>query len=64
MQYLSDRYVSVFKYKGIDICTLRIANPENGDELGYRIDSVAYAENVYDTMEKAMEAIDESIDRR
>lgn len=38
MKYLSDDYVMVYSYKGYDICTLKVASPEKGDGLGYRID--------------------------
>ena len=42
MKYLSNRYAKVTEYKGMDICTLRVATPSDGDELGYRIDDISY----------------------
>ena len=37
MKHLSNRYAKVTEYKGMDICTLRVATPSDGDELGYRL---------------------------
>ena len=34
MKHLNDRYAKVMEYKGMDICTLRVATPSDGDELG------------------------------
>lgn len=59
MKYLNGRYVSVFRHKGVDICTLKIAVPAEGDEPGYRIDNAELAGNVYSTIEEALKAINE-----
>lgn len=37
MKHLSNRYAKVMEYKGMDICTLGVATPSDGDELGYRL---------------------------
>lgn len=61
MKHLSNRYAKVMEYKGMDICTLRVAAPSDGDELGYRIDDILYDGMVFDGIGEAMEAI-ESLD--
>lgn len=58
MKYLSDKYVCVYTYKGFDICTLEVAVPVDGDELGYLIDSTEFIGKVYSNVEDAMFAID------
>ena len=58
MKHLNDRYAKVMEYKGMDICTLRVATPSDGDELGYRIDDILYDGMVFDGIGEAMEAIE------
>lgn len=58
MKHLNDRYAKVTEYKGMDICTLRVATPSDGDELGYRIDDISYDGRVFDDLGEAMKAID------
>lgn len=58
MKYLSNQYVSVFQYKGYSICTLKNAVPEDGDEVGYKIDDVVFAANTYSTVAEAIEEIE------
>lgn len=58
MKHLSNRYAKVMEYKGMDICTLGVATPSDGDELGYKIDDILYDGMVFDSMGEAMEAID------
>jgi hypothetical protein len=58
MKHLSNRYEKVTEYKGMDICTLRVATPSDGDELGYRIDDISYDGRVFDDLGEAMKAID------
>ena len=59
MKYLSERYAKVYTHKEIDICTLKIANPSEGDELGYRIDNDKLKDKVYNHPEEAITSIDE-----
>jgi len=59
MKYLSDRYVSVYNHKDFDICTLKTVVPENGDELGYVIDSEVFEGQVFNDIAAAIEAIEE-----
>ena len=58
MKHLNDRYAKVMEYKGMDICTLRVATPSDGDELGYRIDDISYDGRVFDDLGEALKAID------
>ena len=58
MKRLSNRYAKVMEYKGMDICTLRVAAPSDGDELGYRIDDILYDGMVFDGIGEPMEAIE------
>lgn len=58
MKHLNDRYAKIMEYKGMDICTLRVATPSDGDELGYRIDDILYDGMVFDSLGEAMKAID------
>jgi len=55
---VNERYVSVYKHRGIDICTLKEAVPSNGDFLGYVIDHSCFMGRKYDHPENAMEDID------
>lgn len=57
MRFLSDRYVKVFSFHGLDICTLKVANPSAGDELGYRIDSPDFEGEVFNHPDDAIIAI-------
>lgn len=61
MRILSTRYKTVLEHKGIGICTLVIAYPEQGDDLGYVIDHEHFAWRRYDHPEEAMGAIDEAL---
>lgn len=58
MKYLNDRYVSVYTYKGLDICTLKVAVPKDGDELGYYIDSEIFNGQSFNGIADAIVAID------
>lgn len=46
------------EYKGMDICALRVSSPSDGDELGYKIDDIAYDGMVFDSLGEAMGEID------
>lgn len=58
MKVLNDRYIKVFNYKGIDICTLKIACPDDGDSLGYVIDDEHFIDQEFDLFNTAMHEID------
>ena len=51
-----EKYALVYTHKGIDIYTLKVADPKV-DEMGYRIDS-EYLSGVYNTVGDAIEAIE------
>ncbi|ALA07190.1 hypothetical protein SECTIM467_61 [Brevibacillus phage SecTim467] len=55
---IDDRYVSVYIHRGIDICTLRGANPSTGDRLGYVIDHNHFWQRSYDNVQSAIDDID------
>lgn len=57
MRCLDNRYVSIFKYHGYDICTLKVAN--KGDDLGFKIDSDTFTGQSFNNPEDAMKAIDQ-----
>lgn len=57
MKMLSDRYVRVYKYKGFDICSLKVAVPINGDEMGYVINSVKFSGQIFSNISDAIGAI-------
>lgn len=58
MKFLSDRYVSVYNHRGFDICTLKVAAPANGDQMGYVIDNAEFSGQVFDDISEAISAID------
>lgn len=58
MKFLNDRYSSVYNYKGFDICTLKVACPAEGDNLGYVIDSNLFSDRTFSDVESAIVAID------
>lgn len=58
MKYLDDRYAKIYDHKGFDICTLKTAVPEDGDEMGYVIDSDLFEGRVFDDISDAINAID------
>lgn len=60
MKYLSKRYVSVYNHKGLDICTLKVAIPANGDEMGYVIDSENFIGQIFNDIVDAIYAIDDT----
>lgn len=57
---IDDRHISVYRHRGIDICTLKEAYPANGDSLGYVIDHNFYKfkSKNYDTVQCAIDDID------
>lgn len=57
MKHLSDRYVRICNHKGYDICTLKAAEPANGDELGYVIDDEKFTGQVFNSTADAIAAI-------
>ncbi len=57
MIFLSNRYAKVYSHKGYDICTLRVANPSNGDSLAYVIDSIDFIGQEFNDVEDAIAAI-------
>lgn len=57
MKFLNNRYASVYNYKGFDICTLKVACPAEGDELGFRIDSALFDGRVFNDVANAINAI-------
>ncbi len=52
-----EKYALVYTHKGIDICTLKVAEPPK-DNLGYVVDS-EYIQGEYNTLSDAVSAIDE-----
>ena len=60
MKYLNEKkYKKVCEHNGVDICTLKVAIPANGDELGYVIDDMRFDGQVFAHPENAAEKIDE-----
>lgn len=59
MMFLSNRYAKIYSYKGYDICTLKVANPSNGDSLAYVIDSVDFVGQEFNDVEDAIAAINQ-----
>ncbi len=57
--FLSNRYAKVYNHKGYDICTLKVANPSNGDSLAYVIDSIDFAGQEFNDVEDAIAAINQ-----
>lgn len=53
---MDEKYALVYTHKGVDIYTLKIADPAK-DEMGYRIDS-EYLPGVYNTVGDAINAIE------
>jgi len=53
-----NQYMSVYKYRGVDICTLKEATPSSGDRLGYVIDHNSFRKRHYDTVQSAIEDIE------
>ncbi len=51
-----EKYALVYTHKGIDICTLKVAEPAK-DEMGYMVGS-EYLPGTYDTIGDAVAAID------
>ncbi|WP_320990599.1 hypothetical protein [Hungatella sp.] len=58
MKFLSNEYVKVFCYKGFDICTLKTACPEQGNNLGYVIDDYRFSGRYFNLLDTAISAID------
>lgn len=54
---LDSRYASVYKHRGIDICTLKIATPP-ADRLGYCVDHENFEGRIFDNIGDAVENID------
>lgn len=59
MHYLTDKYAKIISHKGFDICTLKVAIPAEGDELGYVIDDAMFQGKVFDHPDSAIEAINQ-----
>ena len=59
LRFLHNRYAVVYKYKGYAICTLKVAVPAEGDELGYVIDDAKFEVLVFGEPEGAIQAINE-----
>ena len=57
MNYLSEKYIKVYSYKGFDICTLKVAVPSD-DEMGYVIDSDKFTGQSFNNIGEAISAID------
>lgn len=57
-KYLSERYAEVYRHRGYAICTLKVAIPSEGDELGYVIDDARFAGTTFELLEEAIAAID------
>jgi len=58
MKYSDQDMVVVYEHRGYRICTLKVANPQNGDPLGYFIDDAVFAGKEYACIQSAMDAID------
>lgn len=63
MRYLTNDYQKVYTHKGNDICVLKVANPSNGDPLGYSIDDAVFARNTFNDITSAIVAIDQKVRR-
>ena len=59
MMFLSNRYAKVYSHKGYDICTLKVANPSNGDSLAYVIDSIDFIGQEFNDVEDSIAAINQ-----
>lgn len=59
MKILDNRYVKVFNYKGLDICTLKSACPTKEEELGYRIDDKQFVGQEFKLVDDAIKAIEQ-----
>lgn len=59
LRFLDNRYAVVYKYRGYAICTLKVAVPAEGDELGYVIDDAKFEGLVFGDPEGAIRAISE-----
>ena len=60
MVFLSNRYAKVYTHKGYDICTLKVANPSNGDSLAYVIDSTDFLGQEFNDVTDAIAAINQT----
>lgn len=59
LRFLDNRYAVVYKYRGYAICTLKVAVPAEGDELGYVIDDAKFEGQVFGEPVGAILAISE-----
>lgn len=50
--------MKVITHKGFTILTLREADPDKGDSLGYIIDNYFFIDRTYDTVQDAIDDID------
>lgn len=53
------RYTKVYTHKRIDILTLAVANPSEGDKLGYVVDDERFEGRMFNLLSEALDAIDE-----
>lgn len=58
---LDDTYVVVFRHCGYAICTLKVAAPSKGDELGYVIDDEKFRDMIFPTIGDAMTEINRAL---
>lgn len=57
---VNEKYVPVYRHRGVDICTLKIACPADGGQLGYLIDHVRFRGREYKLIQDAINDIVES----
>lgn len=49
----------MYSYKNFDICSLKVACPTAGDELGFLIDDKMFSGEEFNNIDDAIEAIDD-----
>ena len=62
MKHLTNDYRKVYTHQGYDICVLKVADPSNGDSMGYSIDDTAFVDT-YNDLNSAIAAIDQKVGR-
>lgn len=53
-----ERYAVIYKHKGLEICTLKVASKRNGDDMGYIINSPIFYGKSYINVQDAIDDID------
>ena len=56
---MENEYVLVYEHKGVDIYTLKIANPSKGDSFKYfTFNKTILGKQEFDTIQEVIDAID------